>query len=210
MTEASDPPTAEPESPWAVRPRRAHPRQTPRPARKRLARIASQPGVTGRREKSSLTEAECIEALRQFRDQVVGDEMADWEPHRSILRDAMIETFVRQRFVEPDEWFDKVPGYLRQGTNPIEKTRYMDRICDIVAQLNDGEDVATRADPRGSPGLFDAIPERGSSVAIEPGGQPATPAAGTRNGDHYLRRIFHFWGSGSIRRGSTTGSTSPS
>jgi hypothetical protein len=79
-------------------------------------------------------------------------EMADWEPHRSILRDAMIETFVRQRFVEPDEWFEKVPGYLRQGTNPIEKTRYLDQICDIVGRLNDGENLTTRADRRRSAG----------------------------------------------------------
>ena len=73
------------------------------------------PGLQGN---ASLTEPECFDALRQFRDQVIANEMADWEPHRSILRDAMIETFVRQRFVEPDEWFEKVPGYLRQGTNP--------------------------------------------------------------------------------------------
>ena len=41
---------------------------------------------------------------------------------------------MRQRFVEPDEWFEKVPGYLRQGTSPIEKTRYLDLICIIVGQ----------------------------------------------------------------------------
>lgn len=82
-----------------------------------------------------LTEPECFEALRHFRDQVIAVEMTDWEPHRSILRDAMIETFVRQRFVEPEQWFEKVPGYLRQGTNPGEKGRYLDRICDIVSRL---------------------------------------------------------------------------
>lgn len=149
--------------------------------------------VTGPQEKSSLTEAECFEALRQFRDQVVGSEMADWEPHRSILRDAMIETFVRQRFVEPDDWFDKVPGYLRQGTNPIEKTRYIDRICDIVARLTDGQDVATRADARGSPGLFDGIPDAGQgSLPSIPGGQPATPPA--PNGDEYAATNFSLLG----------------
>lgn len=91
-----------------------------------------------------LTEAECFEALRQFRDRRIAIEMADWEPHRSILRDAMIETFVRQRFVEPEEWFDKVPGYLRQGTNPAEKSRYLDSICDIVGRLSDVGNVAPR------------------------------------------------------------------
>ena len=151
--------------------------------------------VTGLQEKSSLTEAECFEALRQFRDQVIGSEMADWEPHRSILRDAMIETFVRQRFVEPDDWFDKVPGYLRQGTNPIEKTRYIDRICDIVARLNDAEAVATRADPQKSPGLFDRIPDaaQGGS-ASNADGQPATPAVVAPNGDEYVATNYSLLG----------------
>jgi hypothetical protein len=81
-------------------------------------------------------EAECFLALRQFRDQVIAPEMSDWEPHRSILRDAMIETFIRQRLAEADDWFDRVPGYLRQGTSPAEKRRYLDRICMIVSRIS--------------------------------------------------------------------------
>jgi len=146
-------------------------------------------------EKSSLTEAECFEALRQFRDQVVGNEITDWEPHRSILRDALIETFVRQRFVEPGDWFDKVPGYLRQGTSPIEKTRYIDRICDIVARLNDGENVTTRADRRGSPGSTDRIPDaEQGGLPSNVGGEPSSPPAGTPNGDEYVATNFSLLG----------------
>jgi hypothetical protein len=84
-----------------------------------------------------LTEPECIEELRRLRDQI-SVETADWEPHRSLLREAMIETFVRQRFTDQDQWFDKVPGYLRQRTNPAEKGRYLDRVCDIVSRLAEG------------------------------------------------------------------------
>ena len=149
----------------------------------------------GLQEKSSLTEAECFEALRQFRDQVVGNEMVDWEPHRSILRDAMIETFVRQRFVEPDQWFEKVPGYLRQGTNPIEKTRYLDRICDIVGRLNDGESVTTRADRRGSTGFNGGIPDAGhGELPPNVSGEPATPPTATPNGDEYVATNFSLLG----------------
>jgi very-short-patch-repair endonuclease len=83
-----------------------------------------------------LSEKDCFQALSDFRSHVIAVEMTDWEPHRSILRDAMIETFVRQRFSDPDEWFEKVPGYLRQGTNPVEKGRYLDRICEIVGKLD--------------------------------------------------------------------------
>jgi hypothetical protein len=147
----------------------------------------------GPQERSSLTEAECFEALRQFRDQVVANEMVDWEPHRSILRDAMIETFVRQRFFEPDDWFDKVPGYLRQGTNPIEKTRYIDRICDIVARLKDGESVTTRADRRDSAGSNGTDAGHGG-LARNVDGESATPHAVTTNSDEYVATNFSLLG----------------
>jgi REase_MTES_1575/Protein of unknown function (DUF3320) len=159
---------------------------------KQPAQSATEPGL---QEKSSLTEAECFEALRQFRDQVVGNEMADWEPHRSILRDAMVETFVRQRLVEPDDWFDKVPGYLRQGTNPIEKARYLDRICDIVGKLNDRESVTPRADRRGSAGFNGGVPDAGhGELPPTVSGEPATPSAVTTNGDEYVATNFSLLG----------------
>jgi hypothetical protein len=126
---------------------------------------------------------------------VVANEMVDWEPHRSILRDAMIETFVRQRFVEPDDWFDKVPGYLRQGANPIEKTRYVDRICDIVARLNDGASVTTRADRRGSAGSNGSIPDAGhGGLPPNVNGESATPHAVTTNSDEYVATNFSLLG----------------
>ena len=132
-SEASDVETPAPDAPPAPEVRGEEPSVQPK-------------ADAGLQEKSSLTEAECFEALRQFRDHVVGNEMVDWEPHRSILREAMIETFVRQRFMDPDEWFEKVPGYLRQGTNPVEKGRYLDRICEIVSRLADHSSGTAEAD----------------------------------------------------------------
>jgi len=85
---------------------------------------------------ASFSEQDCFVALDHFRSHVIATEIADWDPNRSILRDAMIETFVRQRFADPEEWFEKVPGYLRQGTNPAEKNRYLERICEIVSRLD--------------------------------------------------------------------------
>jgi very-short-patch-repair endonuclease len=156
---------------------------------------AAQPSTEpGLQANSSLTEVECFEALRQFRDQVVGNEMAEWEPHRSILRDAMIETFVRQRFVEPDDWFDKVPGYLRQGTNPIEKTRYLDRICDIVTRLNDGQSVGARVDRSNSTGFNGSVPDaRHGDLLPKVEGDPAAPSV-TRDRDEYLATNFSLLG----------------
>ncbi|NWL41098.1 hypothetical protein FBF71_28000 [Bradyrhizobium elkanii] len=95
----------------------------------------AEPDIDARPAEGSLSEAECFEALRRLRDGVIAVEVVDWEAHRSLLRDAMIETFVRQRITDPDQWFGKIPGYLRQGTNPIEKSRYLERVCDIVGRL---------------------------------------------------------------------------
>jgi Protein of unknown function (DUF3320) len=85
-----------------------------------------------------LTKTVGIQALIEFRESVIRADVPvpDWEAHRSILRDAMIETFVSQHFTDPDEWFTKVPTFLRQGTNPIEKNKYLERICEIVSRID--------------------------------------------------------------------------
>ena len=137
-----------------------------------------------------LTEPECIETLRRLRDQVIAVEMADWEPHRSLLREAMIETFVRQRFTDPGQWFDKVPGYLRQGTNPAEKGRYLDRVCDIIAQLNDG--IASDGPGKiAAPKRTQLVPDPERS-APDPG-EVVSPS-GQRNGNHYAPTNFPLLG----------------
>jgi REase_MTES_1575/Protein of unknown function (DUF3320) len=82
-----------------------------------------------------LTKAQGIQVLVEFRESVIRAEMANWEPHRSILRDAMIEAFVSQHFTDPDEWFTKVPAFLRQGSNPVEKSKYLEQICEIVSRI---------------------------------------------------------------------------
>jgi hypothetical protein len=86
-------------------------------------------------EDGPLTKAQGIQALVEFRENVIRVGSHAWEAHRSILRDAMIETFVSQQFTDPDEWFTKVPTYLRQGTDPAEKNMYIDRICEIVSRI---------------------------------------------------------------------------
>jgi hypothetical protein len=82
-----------------------------------------------------LNKAHGIQALVEFREGVIRTDMPNWEAHRSILRDAMIETFVSQHFTDPDDWFRKVPAFLRQSTNPIEKHKYLEQICEIVSRI---------------------------------------------------------------------------
>ena len=47
-----------------------------------------------------LTIGQASKALVQFREAVIKAEMDKWEPHRSILRDGMIETFTTQHLSE--------------------------------------------------------------------------------------------------------------
>jgi very-short-patch-repair endonuclease len=74
--------------------------------------------------------------LRQFRESVIAKEMDDWEPERSILREGMIETFVSTRLSDPYDWFRRIPQYQRQNTNPIEKQKYLETICEIVSRID--------------------------------------------------------------------------
>jgi len=89
--------------------------------------------------RSSL-QSDVAQILRQFRDGVIAVEMENWQPHRSILRDSMIETLVAQKVRNPDDWFLKVPQFQRAGTNAVEKRRYFERICEIIDHINEGSD----------------------------------------------------------------------
>jgi len=94
-----------------------------------LQLIATRPG--------SISIAEASQALRELRSSVIAKETPNWEPERSILRDSMIEAFVSLRLTDPDDWFKRVPQYQRQNTNPLEKQRYIEHICEIVSKIED-------------------------------------------------------------------------
>jgi very-short-patch-repair endonuclease len=84
----------------------------------------------------SLTPEQGIHALERLRENVIRPAIQNWEAHRSILRPAMIETFVQQRISDPDEWYTRIPQYLRSGTNPLEKNQYLRAICEIVERID--------------------------------------------------------------------------
>jgi hypothetical protein len=102
---------------------------------------------------SALTPAEVADALREFRDTVIAKNVENWQPHRSILREAMIETLIAQRIADPDDWFDRIPQFQRTATDPVEKKRYFEHICDIVARMerNCSTGAVTRAAARYRP-----------------------------------------------------------
>jgi very-short-patch-repair endonuclease len=96
-----------------------------------------------------LSESEAFQALREFRDTVIGRETENWEPHRSLLRESMIETLVIQRVRDPEDWFQKVPQFQRAGTNALEKQRYLEPICEIIDRI---------ADANHSPSVLQKLP----------------------------------------------------
>ncbi|GJD34012.1 DUF3320 domain-containing protein [Methylobacterium aerolatum] len=98
-----------------------------------------------------LNEEELRSALREFRDTVIARQMPNWEPHRSILREPMVETFVAQKLDDPDHWFLKVPGFQRSGTDPVEKRLHLDAICDLVARLSERDPGRTKPVTRDAP-----------------------------------------------------------
>ncbi|MGA8760756.1 MAG: DUF3320 domain-containing protein, partial [Stellaceae bacterium] len=111
--------------------------------------------------------------LEEFRESVIKPAIENWEPHRSILRDGMIETFVTQRLNEPGDWFNKVPQFQRSGINPLEKTLFLARICEIVERI--GDQSAPSRHPRTEPyTLMPPIAANAPSQAA----LPLTPVAG--------------------------------
>jgi very-short-patch-repair endonuclease len=85
-----------------------------------------------------ITPTDASKVLEAFRETRIRPAMSEWDPQRSILRPAMIERFVRQEINDPDMWYSNVPQYLRSGTNPIEKNRFLDEICEIVGRISSG------------------------------------------------------------------------
>ncbi len=114
----------------------------------------------------SITERDAYQLLAFFRQSIVAAE-SEAEPHRSILREGMIETFVRQRVADPEDWFTKVPQFQRSATDAGEKQRYLETICSIVARIGSG----------------DREPDAGRPVPVAPPGV-ATPVQAWQGGNY--------------------------
>jgi hypothetical protein len=86
-------------------------------------------------KRETFTPSAARAALAAFRDNVIAKAEENWEPERSILRSGLIETFVEQRVTDDNEWFSKVPFYLRRNTHAGEKRRFFGDICEVVARI---------------------------------------------------------------------------
>lgn len=80
-------------------------------------------------------EARLRAALIQFRETEIRAAFPKLSPQRSILRDALIDHFIGDYIIHPDEWERKVPAYLRRNTSEAEVRHFLKEICGLVARL---------------------------------------------------------------------------
>jgi len=154
---------AERADPFAIADALDDPKAAEAPLSAAAPHLDSQPAESGG---EVFSEKDCTKALEEFRDTVIAKEIPDWERSRSVLRDAMIETVIQQRLIDPEEWFNIIPQFMRMATNPLEKRLYLGRICEIVARL---DRPSTQRDA-GAPGRQTERSEAvaGTSPAPEP------------------------------------------
>jgi hypothetical protein len=72
---------------------------------------AAPPGAALLSEDRPLSKDEARLALEAFRKNVIEVELPEAVPHRSILRESMIECFLGARFDDPDDWLSRIPMY---------------------------------------------------------------------------------------------------
>ena len=62
--------------------------------------------------------------------------MPEAEQHRCILRETMIDHLLKLgRIDDPQHGWFKLPEYLRAGTDPVQKRKYLERICDVIDRM---------------------------------------------------------------------------
>ena len=109
------------------------------------------PALEEHSDDGPLTEAEAKAALESFRQVVIRESIPNWVLERSILRPTMIDAFVNQRITDPNDWFSLIPQYLRTGTNPEEKIKFLDAICLVIERIDDSGHRKVSGTPFGGP-----------------------------------------------------------
>jgi very-short-patch-repair endonuclease/DNA polymerase III delta prime subunit len=82
-----------------------------------------------------LTSGEAVVLLRRFRDEVIAVSSDTFDPDRSLLRESMIEAFVKQQPRTEDEWLCKIPTYLRSDTDGGERQKYLGAVLALIDRI---------------------------------------------------------------------------
>jgi len=85
---------------------------------------------------SKLTMEQARAELEELRRSRIEVDLPGAEPQRSILRKQMIDVMLARRFDDPEDFFAKIPDFLRRGTDPRQKD-YLEEICAIIGRMRD-------------------------------------------------------------------------
>jgi hypothetical protein len=89
---------------------------------------------------------------------------------RKLTRSQLIPFFAElpPRVADPGEWLKLVPQYLRTGTNPAEKNRFLDEICEIIDRIDFPTGVHPAAGTRQTQGAAPSQPIVNASLSASP------------------------------------------
>ncbi len=75
--------------------------------------------------------------LNRFNSEVIEKALPDTEPDMRLLRSSMIEALIDTQPVSKSEFSERIPHYLRLGTDVGEAKIYLDRILGIIAGVEE-------------------------------------------------------------------------
>ena len=81
--------------------------------------------------------------LVRLREEEIHAEMPSSDRARGFLRKAMLDTLLRYRPTNPEEFRRRVPEALRAKTDPQQYLRYAGRVFDLLAEIAEPEATRT-------------------------------------------------------------------
>jgi hypothetical protein len=72
--------------------------------------------------------------LIEFREEKIWKAFPDSKPTRCLLRDEMINEFIKCRPTNRDQWFRRISHGLRTGTESEQVGRFLDEVLGIIGE----------------------------------------------------------------------------
>ncbi len=79
-------------------------------------------------------EEDAHQRLLQLRREIAA-EFPDTPPQQALLRDELLESLLRQRPVNRDDWFKRIDRPLRENTDGRHISRYLDKVLEILSDI---------------------------------------------------------------------------
>src|SRR5262249_34062589 len=90
------------------------------------------------REKQKAQRADLLRArLCELRDFEIQQAFPDSDPEKCLLRQALVDEFVRRKPRTRDDWFRVIAPELRSATDAKQVGRFLPRVFEIIAEVFD-------------------------------------------------------------------------